>query len=54
MTATAELVGIVDDDESVCRSLRRLFKSAGYVAEAFASAENYLAREVLPAQHVWF
>jgi FixJ family two-component response regulator len=46
MTATTELVGIVDDDLSVRRSLRRLFKSAGYAAETFASAENYLAREI--------
>lgn len=46
MRATAELVGIVDDDESFRRSLRRLFKSAGYAAETFASAENYLTREV--------
>lgn len=36
---------MVDDDQSVRRSLRRLFKSAGYAAEMFASAEDYLARE---------
>jgi FixJ family two-component response regulator len=36
----------VDDDPSVRRSLRRLFKSAGYAAETFASAEDYLAREI--------
>jgi integrase len=35
----------VDDDGSVGRALRRLFKSAGYDAEVFASAEEYLARE---------
>jgi FixJ family two-component response regulator len=35
----------VDDDLSVRRGLRRLFKSAGYDAETFASAEDYLARE---------
>jgi FixJ family two-component response regulator len=46
MSAAAELVGIVDDDLSVRRGLRRLFKSAGYAAETFASAEDYLAREV--------
>jgi FixJ family two-component response regulator len=40
-----ELVCVVDDDQSVRRSLRRLFKSAGHAAETFASAENYLARE---------
>ena len=37
---------MVDDDQSVRRGLRRLFKSAGYAAEMFASAEDYLAREI--------
>jgi FixJ family two-component response regulator len=46
MSATQQLVGVVDDDQSVRRGLRRLFKSAGYAAEMFASAEDYLAREV--------
>lgn len=45
MSAATELVGVVDDDLSVRRGLRRLFKSAGYAAETFASAEDYLARE---------
>jgi FixJ family two-component response regulator len=46
VSGTAELVGIVDDDQSVRRGLRRLFKSAGYAAETFASAEDYLTREI--------
>lgn len=46
MSAMAELVGVVDDDQSVRRGLRRLLKSAGYAAETFASAEDYLAREI--------
>ena len=46
MSAAPELVGIVDDDQSVRRSLQRLFKSAGYAAETFASAEDYLTREI--------
>jgi FixJ family two-component response regulator len=37
---------VVDDDQSVRRGLRRLFKSAGYAAETFASGEDYLAREI--------
>src|SRR6266404_9171953 len=45
MSEPAALVGVVDDDQSMRRALRRLFKSAGYAAEAFASAEDYLARE---------
>ncbi|PYK70104.1 MAG: DNA-binding response regulator [Verrucomicrobia bacterium] len=46
--AAAELVCIVDDDESVRRGLRRLLKSAGYTADTFSSAEEYLAREIFP------
>src|SRR6202040_2535972 len=46
MSAAKELVCIVDDDQSVRRGLGRLFKSAGYAAETFASAEDYLAREI--------
>jgi FixJ family two-component response regulator len=46
MRATHELVCVVDDDQSVRRGLRRLLKSAGYAAEMFASAEDYLAREI--------
>jgi FixJ family two-component response regulator len=46
VSAPAELVGVVDDDQSVRRGLRRLFRSAGYAAETFASAEDYLAREL--------
>jgi len=45
MAAPQELVCVVDDDQSVRRGLRRLFKSAGYAAEMFASAGDYLARE---------
>ena len=41
-----KLVCVVDDDSSVRRSLSRLLKSVGYAAETFASAEEYLAREI--------
>lgn len=37
------LVAIVDDDASVRQSARRLIRSLGYRAEAFGSAEEYLA-----------
>ena len=36
-------VFVVDDDESVRRSLRRLIKSAGYDVETFESANEFLA-----------
>jgi FixJ family two-component response regulator len=38
------LVSVVDDDPSVRRSLARLIKGAGYRVEAFASANEFLAR----------
>ena len=46
MSKANKLVCVVDDDESVRRALGRLLKSAGYAAETFASAEDYLAREI--------
>ena len=46
MSGATELVCVVDDDQSVRRGLGRLLKSAGYVAETFSSAEDYLAREI--------
>ena len=39
----APIIAIVDDDASVRRSLLRVVESAGYQAEAFASAEEFLA-----------
>jgi FixJ family two-component response regulator len=44
------VVFLVDDDPSVRRSLERLVGSAGYAVEAFASADEFLAR--LPVQGV--
>jgi FixJ family two-component response regulator len=46
MSKTMEMVGVVDDDLSIRRSLRRLLKATGYEAETFASAEEYLLHEV--------
>ena len=39
---TPRLISIVDDDHSVRRALRRLVRFAGFPAETFASAEDFL------------
>jgi FixJ family two-component response regulator len=36
------LIAIVDDDESVCRALRRLLRSLSMDAETFTSGEQFL------------
>jgi FixJ family two-component response regulator len=41
------LVAIVDDDQSVRESLPDLVRQFGFAAEAFASAEAFLASEVV-------
>ena len=38
------LIFVVDDDETIRRSLKRLFRSAHLIAETFASAEEFLGR----------
>jgi len=38
-------VFVVDDDESVRKSLGRLLKSDGHTVEAFASASEFLQRD---------
>jgi FixJ family two-component response regulator len=39
------LISIVDDDESVREAMQGLMKSLGFAAEAFASAEEFLASD---------
>ena len=39
------VISVVDDDPSVRRALRRLLQSAGYVVEAFASGQEFLASD---------
>jgi FixJ family two-component response regulator len=39
-------VAIVDDDESLCRSLSRMLRQAGFRPSAFLSAEEFLASPV--------
>jgi FixJ family two-component response regulator len=43
MPNTTRLISIVDDDHSVRRALRRLVQFAGFTAETFASAEDFLS-----------
>jgi len=43
----APLVSVVDDDESVRESLPDFLRQVGFAAEAFASAEAFLASEVV-------
>src|SRR5262249_8371039 len=43
------LVSVVDDDESVRESLPDFLRQVGFVAEAFSSAEAFLASNVVAA-----
>jgi FixJ family two-component response regulator len=36
------VVFVIDDDESICRSLRRLIKSAGFHVRTFTSGNDFL------------
>ena len=45
MIANPPLVSVVDDDESVRESLPDLLREFGFAAEAFASAEAFLASD---------
>ena len=47
MMGTRSLVVIVDDDESVRESLPHLLTELGFAAQAFASAEDFLASDVV-------
>ncbi|CCV15525.1 response regulator [Mesorhizobium sp. STM 4661] len=47
MKVTHPLVSIVDDDESVRESLPDLLKELGFSADAFSSAEEFLASDSL-------
>jgi len=49
---TRPLIAIVDDDESVCRALRRLVRSLMMDAETFSSGEHFLdLLEAMPSFH---
>jgi len=42
-TSTDVYVAVVDDDESLCRSLSRLLRAAGLQTVSYLSAEDFLA-----------
>jgi FixJ family two-component response regulator len=44
---TRSLVSVVDDDESVRESLPDMIRQFGFAAEAFSSAEAFLASDVV-------
>jgi FixJ family two-component response regulator len=44
---TRPLVSVIDDDESVRESLPHLLKGFGFAVQAFSSAEEYLASNLL-------
>lgn len=44
---TFSIVAIVDDDELVGRSLKRVISSSGYRVEVFGSAEEFLGSDCL-------
>ncbi|MET0166581.1 MAG: response regulator [Vicinamibacterales bacterium] len=47
MIGKRSLVSVVDDDESVRESLPDLLRQLGFAAQAFSSAEAFLASEAL-------
>lgn len=47
MMGKRSLVSVVDDDESVRESLPDLLRQLGFAAEAFSSAEAFLASDVV-------
>ena len=52
MMGTPPLVSVVDDDESVRESLPDLLRQFGFAAEAFLSAEAFLASDVVSTTNV--
>jgi FixJ family two-component response regulator len=47
--ANPSLISVVDDDDSVRESLDGLFRSVGFIAKVFASAEEFLNSDHLRA-----
>jgi FixJ family two-component response regulator len=45
---TKSMVFVIDDDEAVLKSVKRLLGSADYASEVFTSADRFLARPAFP------
>src|SRR5688572_30288154 len=45
--STSPLISVVDDDDSVRESLRRLIRSVGFAVQEFSSAEQFVNSEQL-------
>jgi FixJ family two-component response regulator len=43
--ALRPVIGIIDDDASVLRALKRLLSASGFTIQTYGSAEDYLALE---------
>jgi FixJ family two-component response regulator len=41
-------VAVIEDDSAMLAGLKRMLNAVGYASETFASAEEFLARPVLP------
>jgi FixJ family two-component response regulator len=46
-----QLVAVVDDDESICRTIKRLLRSVGIKADTFSSGEEFLDKLSSPASY---
>jgi FixJ family two-component response regulator len=51
VTTDPSLVSVVDDDESVRESLPHLLRKFGFTAQAFSSAEEFLASAFVARTH---
>jgi FixJ family two-component response regulator len=52
LTKSKPLIAIVDDDESVCRAVRRLVRSLGMDGETFSSGQQFFdLLDAMPSFH---
>lgn len=53
ITKNKPMIAIVDDDESVCRALKRLVRSLGMEADTFASGQEFIDLiEAMPSHQI--